>query len=116
VTNLIQIKPTATPAAVKREIENAFQRNAAIHASHVAVEEAGGAVTRVGLISSWAERDEAECADWPAPGVTSANDQVTIRFRTEPRRRLIARRRLVRSLFSRSRQMTKAKQVTAPAE
>jgi len=70
VTNLIQIKPTATPAAVKRKIENAFQRNAAIHASHIAVEEAGGAVTHVGLISSWAERDEAECAAWPAPGVT----------------------------------------------
>jgi osmotically-inducible protein OsmY len=78
VSNLISLKPQVAPSDVKRQIEDAFKRNAAIDASNVRVEANGGEVTLKGSVRSWMERQEAEDAAWAAPGVTAVNDQISI--------------------------------------
>jgi osmotically-inducible protein OsmY len=79
VNNLIQIKPQVSPAEVKRKIEEALKRNAAIDANQITVEATGGEVTLRGSVRSWAERQEAERAAPAAPGVATVDDQVTVR-------------------------------------
>ena len=78
VGNLIKLKPQAVASEVKRKIEEAFKRNAAIDASKIKVEATGGDVTLKGSVRSWMERQEAVNAAWAAPGVTNVNDQVTV--------------------------------------
>ena len=80
VTNSIQLKPTVTPtpAEIKRRIEAAFQRSAAIDANRVVVEAQGSEVVLKGTVRSWAERQEAERAAWAAPGITRVDDRIAV--------------------------------------
>jgi osmotically-inducible protein OsmY len=79
VTNLIRLKPVATPSEIKRKIEEAFRRSAEIDANRVWVEASGGEVVRKGTVRAWAERQEAERAAWAAPGVVKVDNRITIR-------------------------------------
>src|ERR1700676_2948031 len=74
VTNLIQLKPNIVPGEIKRKIEEAFRRSAAIDASRVTVEANGDEVILRGSVRSWAERREADNAAWAAPGVVSVKN------------------------------------------
>jgi osmotically-inducible protein OsmY len=78
VTNRIQLEPRIKPADVKRNIQEAFRRNAQVDADHVTVEAIGGEVILTGTVRSWIERDEAERAAWSAPGVTQIEDQIIV--------------------------------------
>jgi osmotically-inducible protein OsmY len=78
VSDLIKLEPQVAPSEVKRQIEAAFKRNAAIDASRIKVEVRGGDVTLRGSVRSWMERQEVETAAWAAPGVTKVNDQMRI--------------------------------------
>ena len=78
VSNLIQLKPSVSPAEVKRKIEEAFRRSAEIDAHRVTVEASNGTITLKGAVRSWAERREAERAAWAAPGVTKVLNQLEI--------------------------------------
>jgi osmotically-inducible protein OsmY len=80
VTNLIKLTPQVAPSDVKRRIEAAFKRNAAVDASKIRIEATGGDVTLKGSVRSWMERQEAENAAWAAPGVTHVDDQVTVGY------------------------------------
>ena len=78
VTNLIKLKPRATPSEVKQRIEEALKRSAEIDAQKITVEAVGGEVTLRGTVRSWLERREAEQAAWRAPGVTQVKNKITI--------------------------------------
>jgi osmotically-inducible protein OsmY len=78
VSNLIKLKPSASPSEIKHKIEEAFRRSAEVDASHITVEGHDGEVILRGTVRSWAERREAERAAWAAPGVTRVDDRITI--------------------------------------
>lgn len=78
VSNMITLKPAATPTDIKRKIEQAFRRSAEIDANRVMVETQGSEVILKGTVRSWAERQEAERAAWAAPGVTNVKNEIRI--------------------------------------
>jgi osmotically-inducible protein OsmY len=78
VSNLIMLAPSLEPTEVKRKIEDAFRRSAAIDANRIVVEANGSEVILRGTVRSWAERDEAERVAWAAPGVTKVDNRITV--------------------------------------
>jgi osmotically-inducible protein OsmY len=80
VSNLIVVKPRATPDEVKKKIEQALLRSAEIDAKNITVEVDGSKVILKGTVRSWAERQEAERQAWSAPGITSVDNRITISF------------------------------------
>jgi osmotically-inducible protein OsmY len=79
VTNDIALKPAAKWDDVTGKIQDAFERNADIEARRIGVVTHEGKVTLSGSVSSWAERDQAMWAAWSAPGVTSVDNQLSVR-------------------------------------
>jgi osmotically-inducible protein OsmY len=78
VSNLITVKPAATPSDLKRKIEDALVRNAQIDAERITVEVQGSKAVLRGKVRSWAEREEAERVAWLAPGITSVDNQISL--------------------------------------
>lgn len=78
VSNLIEVKPKAVPAEIKKEVEQALVRSAQTDAQNITVEVEGSKVILKGKVRSWAERQEAERAAWKAPGVASVDNRITI--------------------------------------
>ena len=77
------IRLTAAPKArdVKKDISEAFRRNAKLDADTLSVDTTPyGRVTLAGTVGSWAERDEAVAAAWSAPGVTEVDDQIVVAY------------------------------------
>jgi osmotically-inducible protein OsmY len=52
VSNLIKLKPRVAPTDIKRQIEEAFRRNAEIDANRITVEASGGEITLKGTVRS----------------------------------------------------------------
>jgi osmotically-inducible protein OsmY len=80
VSNLIVVKPRATPEDLKKKIEQALVRSAEVDAKNITVEVDGSKVILKGTVRSWAEKQEAERQAWAAPGVTSVDNRITIAF------------------------------------
>jgi osmotically-inducible protein OsmY len=78
VSNLIAVKPQATPSELKRKIEQALLRSAAIDANSITVEVQGSKALLKGKVRSWAEKHQAEQAAWLAPGITSVENKIDI--------------------------------------
>jgi osmotically-inducible protein OsmY len=78
ITNLIDVKPSASPAQIKLQIEQAFHRNAEIDANSITVESNDGVVVLQGTVRSWAEREEAERVAWSAPGVRQVDNRIEV--------------------------------------
>jgi osmotically-inducible protein OsmY len=78
VSNLITVKPAATPSDLKKKIEEALVRNAQVDAERITVEVQGSKAVLRGKVRSWAEREEAERVAWLAPGITSIDNQITL--------------------------------------
>lgn len=79
VRSSISIQPQVELGDIKRQIEDAFQRNAQVDADHIQVEAVGGHVTLRGEVRSWAENDQAQRTAWSAPGVMSVRNELRIR-------------------------------------
>ena len=78
VSNLITVKPGATPSDLKKKIEDALVRNAQIDAERITVEVQGSKAILRGKVRSWAELQEAERVAWLAPGITSVDNQISL--------------------------------------
>jgi osmotically-inducible protein OsmY len=78
VRNSIVLKPTCSTSDIKRKIEDAFRRSAALDAQQISVEAQGSEVTLRGRVRSWSERSEAQEAAWSAPGVVHVRNELTV--------------------------------------
>jgi osmotically-inducible protein OsmY len=78
VSNLITLKPVASPSDLKKKIEDALVRSAQIDANRITVEVQGTKAILKGKVLSWAERQEAERTAWLAPGITAVDNQITL--------------------------------------
>ena len=77
VLNSITLKPRVQPADVKRKIEDALTRNAAVEADKIRVRVFdGGKVALEGLVHDWQERDAVGRAAWSVPGVVRVEDHL----------------------------------------
>jgi osmotically-inducible protein OsmY len=81
VINEIELNfPAPNRGDVKESITKAFKRNAALDADDLQISTENGTVTVKGIVSSWAEHDEAVGAAWAAPGVTAVRDDLTVAY------------------------------------
>jgi osmotically-inducible protein OsmY len=78
VSNLIMLKPLASPTDLKKKIENALVRTAEVDAKNITVEVQGTKAILKGKVHSWAEKQEAARTAWLAPGITSVDNQITV--------------------------------------
>jgi len=79
VRNSIRLEPRLSATELKRQIEDAFRRSAAVDAQQITVETRGAEVTLRGEVRSWTEHDEAQRTAWSAPGVRSVRNEITVR-------------------------------------
>ncbi len=78
VSNLITVKPRATPGELKKKIENALVRNAEVDANRITVDVQGSKAILKGTVRAWAEKEEAERVAWSAPGITSVENRIVV--------------------------------------
>jgi osmotically-inducible protein OsmY len=78
VSNLITLKPVASPTDLKKKIEDALVRSAEIDADKITVEVQGTKAILKGKVRSWAERQEAERTAWLAPGITAVDNRLAL--------------------------------------
>ena len=78
VTNRIAVVPRVAPTDVRRRIEEAFKRHAALDAGRVQVEVSDSKVTLRGTVHSWAERNQAQEAAWAAPGIVHVENDLLV--------------------------------------
>ena len=79
--NHIRLTPAPDTGEVKKDISDAFRRNASLDAERLSVQTTSyGRVALVGTVSSWAEHDEALAAAWSDPAVTEVDDQILVTY------------------------------------
>jgi osmotically-inducible protein OsmY len=80
ITNAIVVKPQVLPMDIKQKIEAVFMRNAQADAERVSVDTGeDGTIILAGIVSSWAEREQAERTAWSAPGVKHVENRLEVR-------------------------------------
>jgi osmotically-inducible protein OsmY len=81
IQNDIRLTSTQNARDVKKDISDAFLRNAKLDADRLFIDTTSyRRVTLAGTVSSWAEHDEAVDAAWSTPGVTEVDDQIQVAY------------------------------------
>ncbi|MEI8309597.1 MAG: BON domain-containing protein [Verrucomicrobiota bacterium] len=80
VSNLISIKSVVTPGEIEKDIKSAFERSALLDSSKIKVETSRHNVVLHGRVRNHAEKDEAERVAGCAPGVTSVDNQLAVKW------------------------------------
>ncbi|MBX9930552.1 MAG: BON domain-containing protein [Methylobacterium sp.] len=78
IINMIEVRPKANAADVRKKIEAALKRNAEVEADAIRVTVQDAKVTLKGKVHAWHERSLVENAAWSAPGVRSVVDHLTL--------------------------------------
>jgi osmotically-inducible protein OsmY len=65
-------------ADVRKQIESALRRTAALEGRGIEVKVSGNEVVLEGTVKSWHDREVAEQAAWASAGVTSVRDHLTV--------------------------------------
>jgi osmotically-inducible protein OsmY len=78
IINNIELRPRVIAEDVKKSIEDALKRNAAMEADSIHVEVLGTTVSLEGKVKSWGNRKVAEQAAWAIPGVKIVEDHLTL--------------------------------------
>jgi osmotically-inducible protein OsmY len=79
VTNQINVKaPSIDPATIKRQIEEALERQTEREAKRIGVSVRDGVVTLTGALRSWGEKNAIVRAAYYAPGVSRVDDRTTV--------------------------------------
>jgi osmotically-inducible protein OsmY len=80
LSNMISVKPPkkVSPTEVRREIFEAFRRNADLEARRIGVETSDGKVILRGNVHNWSEFDEALRAAWSVPGVADVENRLAV--------------------------------------
>lgn len=78
VSNLVELTPRIIATDVKKRIEDAFQRDAALEAGAIKIDVKDRKVTLSGKVKTWSERQAAERAAWSAPGIAILDDRLTV--------------------------------------
>jgi osmotically-inducible protein OsmY len=80
VIDQVRLEVMPKSADVKGSIKQALERNADVDADGISVETHNGMVSISGTVGSWGEHDEVIAAAWSAPGVTSIDDLMVVRY------------------------------------
>ena len=80
VIDEVEVESPRAPvsAEIKTGIEAALKRSAEVEARRIHVEIRGSTVVLTGAVSSWPERNAAERAAWPSPGVSNVENKLLI--------------------------------------
>jgi osmotically-inducible protein OsmY len=78
VTDLITVKPPASPEKVQAVIEDAFKREAEVDARHIKVEVSDHTATLYGHVHSLREASAARAAAASAPGVATVESHLLV--------------------------------------
>jgi osmotically-inducible protein OsmY len=78
VENRIHLRERVTRGDVRRRIESALQRNAAVAAHRIQVELEDNRATLTGRVQSLAEKETAERAAWNVSGVIGVDNRLVV--------------------------------------
>lgn len=79
IDNRIAVAPTkASPSEIRKNIEQAFKRQADLEANKIGIETEGRTVVLSGTVNSYSKRTAAENAAWRVPGVASVEDNIIV--------------------------------------
>ena len=78
IDSIVIVSPGPRAGDVADAIRAAFERNAKLDADRLSVSTSNGTVTVEGVVSSWAEHNDALDAAWAAPGVTDVEDRIQV--------------------------------------
>ena len=78
VSNLLSVKPSASPTDLKKKIEDALVRSAQLDAKGITVEIQGTTAILKGSVRSLAEKQEAQRIAWLAPGITNVDNKIRV--------------------------------------
>jgi osmotically-inducible protein OsmY len=80
VENLLTLTTQPLPSDVAQRIHKALLRDAGVNADAITVNVEGSTATLMGVVHSYAEKEDAEEAAWLAPGITEVDNDIRVEY------------------------------------